>query len=62
MKSKIIIHNETGLSDAEALLYAWKALREEYVEKAELYTAEFQSGVRVQKVKRDKGSTLYVYK
>ena len=60
-KSKIIIHNRTERTNAEVLLYAWKFMREEWAEKAELCSADFESGVRVQKVQRDTGFTLYIY-
>jgi hypothetical protein len=60
-KSKIIIHNRTKKTDAEVLLYAWKFMREEWAEKAELCSATFGSGVCVEKVKRDTGHTLYFY-
>ena len=60
-KSKIIIHNRTERTNAEVLLYAWKFMREEWAEKAELCAATFNSGISVEKVQRDNGITLYVY-
>lgn len=61
MKNKIIIHNKTNRNDAEVLIYAYKLMREEWAQKAELCSADFESGVRVQKVQRDTGFTLYIY-
>lgn len=61
MKSKIIIHNVTEKPDAEVLLYAYKMMQQEWAEKAALCTAEFGSGIKIQKVKRGNGFTLYVY-
>ena len=61
MKNKIIIHNKTNRNDAEVLIYAYKLMREEWAQKAELCSAGFESGVRVQKVQRDTGFTLYIY-
>ena len=58
MKSKIIIHNKTDYPDADAILYVWKTMT-----RPEEYTYfEFESGIKVQRIKRDKGYTLYVYK
>lgn len=42
-------------------MYAWKAMKEEWVEKAELCALKFESGISIEKVKRDNGHTLYVY-
>jgi len=58
MKSKIIIHNQTDYSDAEALQYASKVLHSPYANGFWM----FEDNTKVQKIKRDKGYTLYVYK
>ena len=56
-KSKIIIHNQTDYHDADALMYAWRAM----TRPKECAFWEFEDGIKVQRIKRDKGYTLYVY-
>ena len=59
MESKILITNKTDCSDAQALNYVLKAIDrpEEY---ALFY---FEDGIRVQRIMRKDGYTLfYVYK
>lgn len=57
MKSKIIIHNETDLSDKEVLLHCEKVIGQipEYV------YFEFNTGYKIQGFKRKTGKTIYFY-
>ena len=57
MKSKIIIHNETILSDKEVLLHCEKVIDE--IPKYEYF--EFNTGYKIQGFQRKTGKTIYFY-
>lgn len=57
MKSKIIIHNDSKLTDEAALLLAMKVVDE--VPTYEYF--EFNDGYKAQGVKTKTGKTIYIY-
>lgn len=57
MKSKIIIHNKTNLSDSEAVLLASKVANE--IPEYEYF--EFNDGYKAQGYKTKTGKTIYIY-